>query len=111
MTWSRRNPQPNSVPVGKSSDNVFSDGKAACRLKGWSAVSRLAELKAVTPTGHEIVMILRAKEGVRVFTSSKLCDASWEHEALIPYHRHTCQRMNKFDPTFQVSCPAALRTR
>lgn len=99
------------MPTGRSTDELRSAEEATCHLKGWNAVSRLADLKAVTPTGHEIVMILRAKEGVRVFTSSKLGDARWEHEALIPYQRYTSQRTNKSDPTFQASFPVALRTR
>jgi hypothetical protein len=107
MTASRGSPHPNTVPTGRGSDGLLTAGEAACRLNGRIAVSRLAELKAVTPAGHEIVMILRAKDGVRVFTSSKLGDPSWEHEALIPHRRHICPRTNKSDPTCRASCLAA----
>lgn len=82
-------------------------GEAACRWNQWNGGSRLAELKAVIPAGHEIVMMLRTKDGVRVFTSSKPGDPSWEHEALIPHPRHTSPRTNKSGPTFRASCLVA----
>jgi hypothetical protein len=46
-----------------------------------------AELKAFIPEGQEIVMMLDAKEGCRVFTSSKPHAGGWEHEILIPSFR------------------------
>ena len=46
-----------------------------------------AELKAFIPEGHEIVMMLDAKDGCRVFTSSKPHAGGWEHEMLIPSRR------------------------
>lgn len=45
------------------------------------------ELKAFIPEGHEIVMMLDAKDGCRVFTSSKRGANEWEHEVLIPAER------------------------
>lgn len=42
------------------------------------------ELKALIPEGHEIVMMLDAKDGCRVFTSSKRDADDWEYEVLIP---------------------------
>lgn len=45
------------------------------------------ELKAFIPEGHEIVMMLDAKDGCRVFTSSKRDGGGWEHEFLIPRER------------------------
>lgn len=49
-----------------------------------SAVLTPAELKAIIPKGHEIVMMLDTKAGCRIFTSSKRGDDAWEHEVLIP---------------------------
>lgn len=73
-------------------------------LDGAGGMSRLGELKAVIPPGHEVVMMLRGKDGVRVFTSSRPHDVSWEHEVLIP---HRFPRTNKSDPIPPASCLAA----
>lgn len=50
-----------------------------------------AELTAFIPEGHEIVMMLDAKDGCRVFTSSKPHAGGWEREVLIPSERLTHQ--------------------
>lgn len=59
-----------------------------------------AELKTFIPPGHEIVMMLDAKDGCRVFTSSKPDDDGWEQEVLIPAHRliHQADRALEFPP-------------
>ena len=57
-------------------------------MKGIPAMTS-AELRIYIPEGHEIVMILDAKDGCRVFTSSKPRDDGWEYEVFIPLRRLT----------------------
>ena len=71
---------------------------------GTSEVSRMKELEAVIPPGHEIVMVLRGRDGVRVFTSARPHEGSWEHEGLIP---HRSRRTSKSGPIPPSSCLAA----
>ena len=68
-----------------------------------------AELKTCIPEGHEIVMMLDAKDGCRVFTSSKPYDGGWEWEGLIPSHvlTHRGARAFEFQPTLSQSSRAA----
>lgn len=65
---------------------------------GPDGISRIEELKAAIPRGHVIVMMLRANDGVRVFTSAKPHDVSWQNEVLIPHRPDTFQRTSKSDP-------------
>jgi hypothetical protein len=68
-----------------------------------------AELRAMIPDGHEIVMMLDTKSGCRVFTSSKRGDDAWEHEVLIPSKR-LIRRVGcalEFVPTRSRPCRAA----
>lgn len=76
-------------------------------LDGSRDTSRIHEIRAAIPPGHEIVMMLRANEGVRVFTSSKPHDVSWEYEVLIPFRSDTFRQTNRSDPIPPESSLAA----
>ena len=66
-----------------------------------------AELKAFIPEGHEIVMMLDAKDGCRVFTSSKRDGNGWEHEILIPTVR--LARRDEYAPEFAPIRPRSFQ--